>query len=459
MFRKKRAEIIIEANMEAPSVTEAPDEVLAPISAPNPQELAVKNELIEDLFNTLDLSLLESLPGDEARLQVSEMSTMLLLEKDVPLNAESRKRVIEEVGDELLGLGPLEPLLKDKSISDILVNSSSQIYVERKGKLEPTNSTFRDDRHLLNVIDRIVSQVGRRIDESSPMVDARLKDGSRINAIIPPLALDGPSLSIRRFAVERLQVEQLLEYGTLNQEMSHFLQAVVKGRLNILISGGTGSGKTTTLNICSCFIPENERIITIEDSAELQLQQPHVVRLETRPPNIEGRGAITQRELVINSLRMRPDRIVVGEVRGGEAVDMLAAMNTGHDGSMTTIHANTPRDALGRIENMFAMAGWNMPIKNVRSQIASALNIVIQLRRMEDGKRRITSIVEVNAMEGDVITMTELFCFKRTGIDEEGNVIGRYQATGNVPSFMDTFKHMGIDLPYSHFTSANGGGF
>ncbi|MGF1759203.1 CpaF family protein [Photobacterium sagamiensis] len=420
----------------------------------------IKRELLDSLFNSLDLSLLETLDPDQARTQVSETAAMLLLEQNVPLNAESRKRIIDEIGDEILGLGPLEPLLKDTSVSDILVNGFDQIYVERRGKLEATEAQFRDDSHLLNVIDRIVSLVGRRIDESSPMVDARLKDGSRVNAIIPPLAIDGPSLSIRRFAVKRLQVEQLLDYGTLNQEMAHFLQAIVQGRLNILISGGTGSGKTTTLNICSCFIPETERIITIEDSAELQLQQPHIVRLETRPPNIEGRGAITQRELVINSLRMRPDRIVVGEVRGGEAVDMLAAMNTGHDGSMTTIHANTPRDALGRIENMFAMAGWNMPTKNVRTQIASAIHIVLQLRRMEDGKRRITSIVELNGMEGDVITMTELFTFKRTGIDEQGNVLGDYQATGNVPSFIEAFKHMGIDLPYSYFSPNNGlGGF
>ncbi|ELR65892.1 Type II/IV secretion system ATP hydrolase TadA/VirB11/CpaF, TadA subfamily [Photobacterium marinum] len=419
-------------------------------------ERQIKKQLLDSIFNSLDLSLLETLPEEQAREQISETAALLLLEKDVPLNAESRKRVIEEIGDEILGLGPLEPLLKDKSISDILVNAHNQIYVERKGKLEITDASFRDDSHLLNVIDRIVSQVGRRIDEGSPMVDARLKDGSRVNAIIPPLAIDGPSLSIRRFAVERLQMDQLLDYGTLNAEMAHFLEAIVQGRLNILISGGTGSGKTTTLNVCSGYIPKNERIITIEDSAELQLQQPHVVRLETRPPNIEGRGAITQRELVINSLRMRPDRIVVGEVRGAEAVDMLAAMNTGHDGSMTTIHANTPRDALGRIENMFAMAGWNMPIKNVRAQIASALNVVVQLRRMEDGKRRITSIVEINNMEGDVITMTELFKFQRTGIDEEGNVTGQYLSTGNVPSFMEAFKHLGIDLPYTYFTAPGG---
>ena len=457
MFLKKGSKPI-EPSAPLAQVEQQEESHCTPSVTVNPQEQAIKEEIIDELFNTLDLSLLESLPLAQAHEQIAEMSAMLLLEKDVPLNADGRKRVIEEIGDEILGLGPLEPLLKDKTVSDILVNSSSQIFVERKGKLEPTNSTFRDDRHLLNVIDKIVSQVGRRVDESSPMVDARLKDGSRVNAVIPPLAIDGPSLSIRKFAVEKLQVEQLLDYGSLNQEMAHFLQAIVKGRLNILISGGTGSGKTTTLNICSSFIPKNERIVTIEDSAELQLQQPHVVRLETRPPNIEGRGAIGQRELVINALRMRPDRIVVGEVRGAEAVDMLAAMNTGHDGSMTTIHANTPRDALGRIENMFAMAGWNMPIKNVRSQTASALNIVVQLRRMEDGKRRITSIVEVNSMEGDVITLTELFCFSRRGIDEDGNVIGHYQATGNVPSFMDDFKHKGIDLPYSYFNAGSNGG-
>lgn len=456
--------MFLKKNPPAPEAKHDPvdtgnDQTSTPLS-PNSTERRIKQETLDSLFNSLDLSLLETLPADQARSQISETAAILLLEKDVPLNAESRKRVIEEIVDEILGLGPLEPLLKDKTVSDILVNSYKNIYVERKGKLEKTDTTFRDDTHLLNVIDRIVSQVGRRIDESSPMVDARLKDGSRVNAIIPPLAIDGPSLSIRRFAVDRLQMDQLLEFGTLNAEMAHFLEAIVKGRLNILISGGTGSGKTTTLNVCSGFIPKNERIVTIEDSAELQLQQPHVVRLETRPPNIEGRGAITQRELVINSLRMRPDRIVVGEVRGGEAVDMLAAMNTGHDGSMTTIHANTPRDALGRIENMFAMAGWNMPIKNVRAQVASALHIVVQLRRMEDGKRRITSIVEINSMEGDVITMTELFCFKRRGIGENGEVLGEYQATGNVPSFMEAFKHMGIDLPYSFFTSPiNTGGF
>ncbi|WP_413111006.1 CpaF family protein [Thaumasiovibrio sp. DFM-14] len=413
---------------------------------------SLKKQTLEQLYTLLDLSQLEQIGKTEAAKQIAETTSSLLLSYNLPINAETRQTIIQDICDEILGLGPLEALLKDSSISDILVNGSQTIYVERQGKLERTGATFRDDEHLLNVIDRIVSMVGRRIDESSPMVDARLKDGSRVNAIIPPLAIDGPSLSIRRFSVEKLKMEQLIEFGTLTPEIGHFLEAVVKGRLNVLISGGTGSGKTTTLNICSGFIPPTERIITIEDSAELQLQQPHVIRLETRPPNIEGSGAITQRELVINSLRMRPDRIVVGEVRGAEAVDMLAAMNTGHDGSMTTIHANTPRDAIGRIENMFAMAGWNMPAKNIRAQISSAINIVVQLRRMEDGKRRVTSIAEIDGMEGDVITLTELFHFKRKGLDENGNVIGNYVASGNVPSFIENFKRMGIDIPYSYFS-------
>jgi pilus assembly protein CpaF len=461
MFFKKEipSELIIENN-PVKGNTEVKVDTEAKESRPQQHSISesdrrIKKNLLDELFNSLDLSLIETLDREQAKEQIFDAASTLLLDQNVPLNADARIRIINEIIDEILGLGPLEPLLKDPTISDILVNGYGSIYIERKGKLEATEAQFRDDAHLLNVIDRIVSLVGRRIDESSPMVDARLKDGSRVNAIIPPLAIDGPSLSIRRFAVEKLNIEQLLDYGSLNKPMADLLQAIVKGRLNVLISGGTGSGKTTTLNICSSFIPSNERIITIEDSAELQLQQPHVVRLETRPPNIEGSGAITQRELVINSLRMRPDRIVVGEVRGGEAVDMLAAMNTGHDGSMTTIHANTPRDALGRIENMFAMAGWNMPIKNVRAQIASAIHIVVQLRRMEDGKRRITSIVELNGMEGEVVTMTELFCFKRMGIDEQGNVLGHYQATGNVPSFVEAFKHMGINLPYSHFTPDN----
>ncbi|GAM78476.1 type II/IV secretion system ATP hydrolase tadA/virB11/cpaF [Vibrio ishigakensis] len=333
-------------------------------------------------------------------------------DKTHPISLEGRKRVIKQIEDEVFGLGPLEPLLNDRSVSDILVNGPQNVYVERFGKLERTPHTFLDEKHLRNIIDRIVSQVGRRIDEASPMVDARLKDGSRVNAIIQPLAIDGASVSIRRFAVDRLTMDNMLGFNSLSPEMAKFVEAAVTGELNILISGGTGSGKTTTLNIFSGFIPSNKRIVTIEDSAELQLQQPHVVRLETRPANLEGKGEITQRDLVKNSLRMRPDRIVIGEVRGAEAVDMLSAMNTGHDGSLATIHANTPRDALSRVENMFAMAGWNMTAKNLRSQIASAIHVVVQMERQEDGKRRMVSICEINGMEGDVITMSEIFKFR-----------------------------------------------
>jgi pilus assembly protein CpaF len=368
------------------------------------------------------------------------------------LSAEGRKRVIKQIEDEVFGLGPLEPLLADTTVSDILVNGPKSVYVERRGKLEKTPYTFLDDRHLRNIIDRIVSQVGRRIDEASPMVDARLVDGSRVNAIIPPLALDGPSVSIRRFAVDRLTMDNMLSYGSISPEMAKFVEAAVKGELNILISGGTGSGKTTTLNIFSGFIPRDQRIITIEDSAELQLQQPHVIRLETRPANLEGKGEISQRELVKNTLRMRPDRIVVGEVRGSEAVDMLAAMNTGHDGSLATIHANTPRDALSRVENMFSMAGWNISTKNLRAQIASAIHLVVQMERQEDGKRRMVSVQEINGMEGEMITMSEIFRFQRKGVDAEGNIQGHYTATGIVPQTHDQLVKRGLDLPFEIFT-------
>ena len=417
------------------------------------QDLSVKHYYHKQLLDTLDVGLLSHLEEDRAKTELKEAVIQLISEdKTHALSSEARSRVIKQIEDEVFGLGPLEPLLDDPSISDILVNGHNDVYVERFGKLEKTPHTFLDERHLRNIIDRIVSQVGRRIDESSPMVDARLKDGSRFNAIIPPLAIDGPSVSIRRFAVDRLTMENLLQLNSVSEGMARFLEAAVVGELNILISGGTGSGKTTTLNILSGFIPKDQRIVTIEDSAELQLQQPHIVRLETRPANIEGKGEINQRELVKNSLRMRPDRIVIGEVRGAEAVDMLSAMNTGHDGSLATIHANTPRDALGRVENMFSMAGWNVSTKNLRAQIASAIHVVVQMERQEDGKRRMVSVEEINGMEGDVITMSQIFKFQRLGVDKEGNVLGDYVATGIVPSCHDQLIKRGLDVPFELFT-------
>jgi pilus assembly protein CpaF len=413
------------------------------------QDLEIKHEIFSKLLKMLDLSVLETLDEQNAREQITEISHQLLNDLSKPLNLSSRQKIIKLIIDEILGLGPLETLLADCTISDILVNNFDNIYVERFGKLERVPVTFYDDHHLLNIIDRIVSSVGRRIDESSPMVDARLQDGSRVNAIIPPLALDGPCLSIRRFTVDKLTAEQLISYGTMNEEIGQFINAIVLGKLNVLISGGTGSGKTTLLNILSAYIPSDERIITIEDSAELQLQQPHTVRLETRAANIEGKGEVVQRDLVKNCLRMRPDRIVIGEVRGAEALDMLAAMNTGHEGSLTTLHANTPRDALSRMENMVCMAGFDMPVHNIRSQIASAIDVVIQLQRQEDGRRRITSVQEINGMEGDIITMSEIFKFARTGKDEDGNILGHYTATGVIPNFNKQLKLKGINLPNS----------
>ncbi|ANU35563.1 CpaF family protein [Vibrio scophthalmi] len=416
------------------------------------QEQEVKHYYHKKLLDTLDLGVLSQLQEERGREELREAIIRLIGDdKTHPLSSEARVRVIKQIEDEVFGLGPLEPLLDDNTISDILVNGPKNIFVERFGKLEKTPHTFLDDRHLRNIIDRIVSQVGRRIDEASPMVDARLKDGSRFNAIIPPLAIDGPSVSIRRFSVERLNMNNLLELDSLSDPMARFLNAAVVGELNILISGGTGSGKTTTLNILSGFIPKDQRIVTIEDSAELQLQQPHIIRLETRPANIEGKGEISQRELVKNSLRMRPDRIVIGEVRGSEAVDMLSAMNTGHDGSLATIHANTPRDALSRVENMFSMAGWSVSTKNLRAQIASAIHLVVQMDRQEDGKRRMVSIQEINGMEGEIITMSEIFAFKRQGVDKDGNVLGNYVATGIVPSCHDQLVKRGLDIPFELF--------
>jgi pilus assembly protein CpaF len=410
-----------------------------------------KTRIHNRLLEVIDLSLIGTLGDDRARVQIREISQRLMVELGAPLNVEQRKRVVQCIEDEVLGLGPLEPLLKDKTISDILVNGPGQVYIERRGKLELTDLRFNDDRHLLNIIDRIVSGVGRRIDESSPMVDARLKDGSRVNAIIPPLSIDGPTLSIRRFAVELLSIDDLTQLGSVSAEVAQVLQAIVRGRLNVVVSGGTGAGKTTLLNILSSFIPADERIVTIEDSAELQLQQPHVVRLETRPPNIEGKGEVTSRDLVRNSLRMRPERVIVGEVRGAEALDMLQAMNTGHDGSLTTIHANTPRDALSRIENMVSMTGIVFPTKTLRSQLASAIDVVVQIERHEDGKRRVVSVQEINGMEGDVITMSELFTFERRGLDANGNVLGQIRATGIIPGFHKELKSKGIDIPTEVF--------
>ncbi|MEZ9974781.1 pilus assembly protein CpaF [Vibrio breoganii] len=420
------------------------------------QELDVKHYFHQKLLETLDLGVLSNLEEGRAKKELQEALHQLMNDdKTHAVSLEGRKRVVRQIEDEVFGLGPLEPLLHDKSVSDILVNGPKNVYVERFGKLERTPHTFLDEKHLRNIIDRIVSQVGRRIDEASPMVDARLKDGSRVNAIIQPLAIDGASVSIRRFAVDRLNMDNMLGFNSLSPEMAKFIEAAVTGELNILISGGTGSGKTTTLNIFSSFIPSDKRIVTIEDSAELQLQQPHVIRLETRPANLEGKGEISQRDLVKNSLRMRPDRIVIGEVRGSEAVDMLAAMNTGHDGSLATIHANTPRDALSRVENMFAMAGWNMSAKNLRSQIASAIHMVVQMERQEDGKRRMVSICEINGMEGEIITMSEIFKFQRQGIDEDGNIIGDYISTGIVPACHDNLVKRGLDLPFEIFKASS----
>lgn len=426
-------------------------ETMGSMNTVSAKEQDWKNTIHQKLLDIIDLSMIVDMEPSKARAQIREITHNIMNDESVPLPVAARQRLVKEIEDELLGLGPLEPLLADHSISDILVNGAGIVFVERGGKLEQTDIRFKDDNHLLNIIDRIVSRVGRRIDESSPMVDARLKDGSRVNAIIPPLAIDGPSLSIRRFAIDRLSLDDLIQYGSVAPIMKEVLQGIVKAELNVLISGGTGSGKTTLLNVLSGFIPAEERVVTIEDSAELQLQQPHVVRLETRPPNIEGKGEVTQRDLVRNSLRMRPDRIIVGEVRASEALDMLQAMNTGHDGSLTTVHANTARDALTRLENMVSMAGLNLPAKSMRAQIASAIHVVVQLERMEDGKRRLVSVQEIQGMEGDIITMNEIFKFQRTGINENGDVLGEFQATGLVPKFHEHLRLRGIDLDYSLF--------
>jgi pilus assembly protein CpaF len=417
----------------------------------------LKTRIHGKLLDLIDLSMIDALEEDALRSEIRRLVQGILMEEQnsVPLNASEREKIIVEIQDEVMGLGPIEPLMKDPTVSDVLVNSYKHIYIERRGKLELTESRFQDDVHLRKIIDKIVSAVGRRIDESCPMVDARLADGSRVNAIIPPLALDGPMVSIRRFAVDPLELSDLMELKTLTGEVGELLQGIVKARLNVLISGGTGTGKTTMLNVLSRFIPGEERIVTIEDSAELQLKQEHVVRMETRPPNIEGKGEVTQRDLVRNSLRMRPDRIIVGEVRGAEVLDMLQAMNTGHDGSLTTVHANSPRDSLMRLETLMAMTGINIPVEAVRRYISSALDVVIHSSRLVDGSRKVVSIQEITGMEGDTVTLQEIFSFKQTGLDDQGRVKGRFSANGIKPRFAERFRALNIPLSDDLFDPDN----
>jgi pilus assembly protein CpaF len=410
---------------------------------------ALSQRLYHAIFERIDLERLQQLSGEPFKRELSLLIERILDEENLPVNQAERRRLVQDMQCEMTGLGPIEPLMSDPSVSDILVNSYRQVYVERKGRLELTPVRFHDDAHVMRIIEKIVSRVGRRIDESSPMVDARLQDGSRVNAIIAPLALDGPVLSIRRFSVQPLTISDLIAHHTLTPHIAELLESLGKAKVNILISGGTGSGKTTLLNVMSGFIPASERIITIEDAAELQLQQPHVVRLETRPSNIEGRGEVPQRALVKNALRMRPDRIILGEVRGAEALDMLQAMNTGHEGSLATIHANTPRDALSRLENMIGMAGASLGLNAMRQQIASAITVVIQLTRLTDGSRKLVSLQEVTGMEGEVITMQEIFCFRRTGVAADGKVKGYFTATGICPQFDQRLKEFGVPVSES----------
>ena len=431
-----------------------PEEMTRKVKRPTQEQRStmyqeLKTRIHRKLIDKLDLSQIGSIPEQKLRSEVRKIVEELLdtESEDLPMSGLNRERLLAEIQHETFGLGPLEPLLADATISDILVNSHKKVYVERFGKLESTSTMFKDDQHLLHIIDRIVSQVGRRVDEASPMVDARLPDGSRVNAVIPPLAIDGPSLSIRKFGVRKFNMDDLIQVGSITKDQALFLEGAVKARLNIVISGGTGSGKTTLLNVLSSYIPSSERILTIEDAAELQLHQDHIIRLETRPPNVEGKGQVTQRELLINALRMRPDRIIVGECRGGEAFDMLQAMNTGHDGSLTTLHANTPRDALRRLESMVLMATANLPEKAIREYMSSALDIVVQASRLSDGTRKVMSISEITGMEGDVVTMEDIFVYHRTGVSEDGRVIGQFQATGIRPKCSEKLKAYGVELP------------
>ncbi|MCC7319816.1 MAG: CpaF family protein [Rubellimicrobium sp.] len=449
---------------------EAPQKTLMRQMPPKPAEAApvdkekkrkerlgeIKLELHKALLENLNLAALEKASEAELRQEIASIGGERLEEMGVVLNREERHQLNQDLFDEVKGLGPLETLLKDESVSDILVNGPQQIFVERGGKLQLTDITFKDEKHLLRIIDKIVSAVGRRVDESNPYVDARLADGSRFNAMVPPVAVDGSLVSIRKFKKDKLSIDDLVRFGAFTEEMAAYLQAAVATRLNVIVSGGTGSGKTTTLNALSSFIDNNERILTIEDTAELQLQQTHVGRMESRPPNVEGKGAVTPRDCLRNALRMRPDRIIVGETRGEEVIDMLQAMNTGHDGSMTTIHANSARDGVSRLENMIAMAGIEMPIKAVRSQIASAVNLIVQASRLQDGSRRMTSITEITGMEGEVISMQEVFRFQRTGLTPDNRIIGHFTASGVRSHFSERFRLWGYDLPASIFEPFNG---
>ena len=411
----------------------------------------LKRNMHQMILDRIDLERLKRFTPEQFKHELALLIQRIIEEERVVLNQSERHNLVLEIQHEMLGFGPLEPLLADPTVSDILVNTYAKVYVERRGRLELTDVTFHDNAHLMKIIEKIVSRVGRRVDESSPMVDARLPDGSRVNAIIPPLAVDGPILSIRRFSATPLTVENLLEYKSLTPPMAQVLQGLGQGKINILVSGGTGSGKTTLLNLLSGFIPANERIVTIEDAAELQMRQPHVVRLETRPPNIEGKGEVTQRALVRNALRMRPDRIILGEVRGAEAIDMLQAMNTGHEGSLATIHSNTPRDALARLENMVGMAGANLTSRATRQQICSAITVVLQVTRLTDGARKLVSLQEITGMEGDIITMQEIFRFEQTGVGADGKVFGHFRATGVRPHFADRLRLFGAPVPDAAF--------
>jgi pilus assembly protein CpaF len=428
-----------------------PSEVPQPAASGGSLSQAVKTEVHRKLLENMDLAQARRMPREELQRECMARIDMLLSEQSTPLSGSERQRLLREVMDEVFGLGPIEELLRDPMITDILVNGPQQVYVERGGRLEEVDQTFRDDAHLLQVIQRIAARVGRRIDESSPMLDARLADGSRVNAIIPPLAIDGPAMSVRRFGTVPFTVDKLLAVGAMVQEMATFLEACVQARLNIVISGGTGSGKTTLLNVLSRWIPEGERVVTIEDAAELQLQRRHVVRLETRPPNIEGKGEVMQRDLVRNSLRMRPDRIILGEVRGSEALDVLQAMNTGHDGSMTTVHANNTRDAVRRIENMVSMAGLNFPVHAIRQQMASAIHIMVQVSRLTGGRRKVVSVSEVTGMEGETFCLQDLFRYRQTGVDTQGHAVGQFEVCGVRPQLFEHILAQGVNLPQEMF--------